>query len=153
MSAYRIPLANDTIGKDELQALAQWIQQDNRLTKGPLTSQFEETFARFTGSKHAVFVNSGSSANLLALYAAMQSGKMASGPVVVPAVSWVTTVTPAMQFGCEVILCDCHPEHLGLDLDHLRNTVQASSAFGGVCSPCTRPSRRNGGARRPMQDP
>ena len=37
-----------------------------------------------------------------------------------PAVSWSTTVSPFLQLGYKVILCDCDKENLGLDINHLK---------------------------------
>lgn len=114
-----ITLAEETISQSELQATADWMVAGNRLTKGDLTVTFEQEFADWMGSKHAVFVNSGSSANLLMIYAAKETGRLRNNKVIAPAVSWVTTVSPLMQFGFDVRLCDCDAENLGLDLEHL----------------------------------
>ena len=115
----RVTLASDTIDQDDLAALAEWLGQGNRLTKGPETSAFESEFAARVGARHAVFVNSGSSANLLMVAALKESGRIRRPVAVVPAVSWVTTVTPFLQLGFEVHLCDADPGNLGLDLVHL----------------------------------
>src|SRR4051812_31165309 len=50
-----------------------------RISQGPRVKQFEQECARYVGTKHAVAVNSGSSANLLALTALMQAGKIKKG--------------------------------------------------------------------------
>ncbi|WP_282052823.1 DegT/DnrJ/EryC1/StrS family aminotransferase [Phaeobacter inhibens] len=114
-----ITLAQDTISRRELQQTADWMMAGNRLTKAEETVAFEEEFAAWMGSKHAVFVNSGSSANLLMIYAAREAGRLRNNKVIAPAVSWVTTVSPLIQFGFDVRLCDCDPVNLGLDLEHL----------------------------------
>jgi len=112
-----ISLAEDTIERVELEALSEWLLGGNRLTKGPITKEFEEVFAKYIGSRFAIMVNSGSSANLLMIYALQESGRLRNNKVVAPAVSWVTTVAPLMQFGFDVHLCDCNPVDLGLDID------------------------------------
>ncbi|KUP93434.1 DegT/DnrJ/EryC1/StrS family aminotransferase [Tritonibacter horizontis] len=114
-----VTLAEDTISQGELEQTAAWMLAGNRLTKAELTTTFEEEFAAWMGCKHAVFVNSGSSANLLMIYAAQEAGRLRNTKVIAPAVSWVTTVSPLIQLGFEVRLCDCDPINLGLDLDHL----------------------------------
>jgi CDP-6-deoxy-D-xylo-4-hexulose-3-dehydrase len=43
---------------------------------------------------------------------------------VVPAVSWVTTVTPAIQLGLEPIMCECDVDNLGLDINHLKEIIK-----------------------------
>lgn len=118
-----VRLAEDTISQRELEALAQWLTGGPQLTKGPLTLEFEQKFAQTVGSSHAVFVNSGSSANLLAASAALQSGRLRNNRVLCPAVSWVTTVTPFFQLGFDVELVDAHPGNLGLDLEDLEQRI------------------------------
>lgn len=112
-----IHLAEDTISKKELNDLSEWIKEEHRLTKGPLCKQFEEEFAQWQGSKYAVFVNSGSSANLLMAWALCESGRLKSKSIIAPAVSWCTTVTPFLQLGYDVSLCDCSNDDLGLDVE------------------------------------
>ncbi|WP_417473190.1 DegT/DnrJ/EryC1/StrS family aminotransferase [Leisingera sp.] len=114
-----VTLAEETISRAELEATAEWMLAGNRLTKDALTVEFEREFAEWMGCNHAVFVNSGSSANLLMIYAAKEAGRLRNNKVIAPAVSWVTTVSPLMQLGFDVRLCDCDPDNLGLDLNHL----------------------------------
>jgi CDP-6-deoxy-D-xylo-4-hexulose-3-dehydrase len=118
----RVQLAHDTIDAAELNALCDWIRSGARLTKGELTRRFEDGFQRYVGSSHAVFVNSGSSANLLMLYALEVLGRLGNRRrIVAPAISWSTTVAPAMQLGLEIELADCERESLGLDPQHLED--------------------------------
>lgn len=114
-----IMLAEDTITQDELVSLSEWMLAGNRLTKASETLAFEEEFATWIGSLHAVYVNSGSSANLLMVAALKEAGRLRNTKAVAAAVSWITTVSPLLQLGFDVRLCDCDPVNLGLDLDHL----------------------------------
>ena len=110
-----IRLAENTITQDELLALSQWIPTTPQLTKGPLVIEFEKKFAAYLGTKHCVLVNSGSSANLLMAYALLEGDYLRNKKVVVPAISWITTLSPFMQFGFDVILCDSNNRNLGVD--------------------------------------
>ncbi len=114
----KIFLADSTIEKSELEALGKWITKGERLTKGPLCIKFEKEFAKWQGSKYAIFVNSGSSANLLVAQALLEGNYLENKTIIAPAVSWVTTVTPFMQLGYDVKLCDCDKDDLGLDIKH-----------------------------------
>jgi len=111
-------LAQDTISKKEIVSLTKWLLKDNQLTKGGLTVEFEKKFSKFINSKYSIFVNSGSSANLLMLSALLESGRLKNKKAIVAAVSWVTTVTPFMQLNFDIDLCDCDVNNLGVDLDH-----------------------------------
>lgn len=110
-----IRLAENTISQKELIALAQWIPTTHQLTKGPLVAEFEKKFAAYIGTKHCVMVNSGSSANLLMAYSLLEGNYLKNKKVVVPAVSWITTLSPFLQFGFEVLLCDSNDKNLGID--------------------------------------
>ena len=114
-------LAEDTITHNELKSLSQWMLEGNRLTKGEQTLKFEAAFNEFMGSKHSIFVNSGSSANLLSIYSAKISGLLRNNIAIAPAVSWVTTVTPLLQFEFQTHLCDADPVNLGLDVNHFED--------------------------------
>lgn len=114
-----IRLAENTISQEELLALAEWIPTTSQLTKGPLVIEFEKKFAAYIGTKHCVMVNSGSSANLLMAYSLLEGNYLKNKKVVVPAVSWITTLSPFLQFGFEVLLCDSNDKNLGIDTNEL----------------------------------
>lgn len=114
-----IRLAENTITHEELLALSEWIPNSPQLTKGPLVIEFEKKFASFTGTKHCVMVNSGSSANLLMAYSLLEGNYLKNKKVVVPAISWITTLSPFLQFGFDVLLCDSNNVNLGLDTQKL----------------------------------
>lgn len=114
-------LAEDTISATELQNLSDWILAGSRLTKGEETLAFESEFQEYMGVKHAIATNSGSSSNLLMIYALKEAGYLRNNKVIAPAVSWVTTVSPLIQFGFDVSLCECDSSNLGLDIAHLEH--------------------------------
>jgi len=70
-----ISLVKDTIDEKDIDRLIEWLKTYPRLTKGSVTLEFEEKFSNWLGRKHSVFVNSGSSANLLASFALVNPGK------------------------------------------------------------------------------
>jgi CDP-6-deoxy-D-xylo-4-hexulose-3-dehydrase len=117
-------LAEQTISPAELAELAAWLTTNPWLTQGPLVREFETRWARWLGTKHAVLVNSGSSANLLMYYALLAGTNLRNRKVIVPAVSWATTVAPAIQLGFEPILCEADAATFGLDLDHLEKLLE-----------------------------
>lgn len=118
-------LAEDTIDQADLQDLIEWLKSSPWLTMGPLTRKFERRWAEWLGVRHALFVNSGSSANLLMYYAALCAGRLRNRKVVVPAVSWATTVAPALQLGLEPLMCEADEQTFGLDLGHLEALLEA----------------------------
>lgn len=119
-----IPLIKDTIDYKDIKQLIRWLKTNPRLTKGDLTIKFEKEWSKWLGVKHTIFVNSGSSANLAALYALKLTNKLRNNKIVVPAVSWATTVAPAIQLGFEPIMCDSDSDNLGLNINHLKNIIE-----------------------------
>jgi len=111
-----IRLADDNNDLDELRQLSEWIAQGKQLTMGPLVYEFEKK-AEEVFKGHATLVSSGSAALMLAVYSLMQLDRLRNNTIVVPAISWATTVSPAIQFGLQPILCDCDNNSLSLDID------------------------------------
>jgi CDP-6-deoxy-D-xylo-4-hexulose-3-dehydrase len=120
----KINLVKETITKSEIDKLSSWLQTYPRLTKGDLTIKFEKIWSEWLGVKHSVFLNSGSSANLAMIYSLILSKKLKNNKIIVPAISWVTTVTPAIQLGLEPIMCDSDTDNLGLDISHLKKLIE-----------------------------
>ena len=114
-------LVKDTIDNYDVDRLVDWLKTYPRLTKGPVTLEFESKYSEWLGRKYSVFCNSGSSANLLMLSALQQGGYLTNSKVVVPSVAWSTDLAPVMQLGLEPILCDSNKRDLSADLNHLED--------------------------------
>ncbi len=119
-----IPLVKNTITQEEVLKLSEWLSSNPRLTRGVLCEEFEYEWSKWLGAKYCHFVNSGSSANLLIFEALKASGRLKSKKVIVPAVGWVTTVTPVIQTGLNPVLCDADERNLGLNLEHLESLLK-----------------------------
>lgn len=116
-----IKLVSDTINKEIIKSLCEWLSQDEipRLTKGDLTVELENEWAKKIGTKYSVFVNSGSSSILLTLAALIQSKKLKNNKIIVPGLSWATDVSTPMILNMETFMCDCNLSDLSCDLNHL----------------------------------
>ncbi|HEV7742783.1 MAG TPA: aminotransferase class I/II-fold pyridoxal phosphate-dependent enzyme, partial [Pseudolysinimonas sp.] len=120
------PLATSSWDRAEYDAI-QRVVESGRFTMGPLVAQFERDFAAQVGSQHAVMVNSGSSANLLLIAAAVFNPEIDLNPgdeVLVPAVSWATTYYPLQQYGLKLKFVDIDVDTLNMDL------TKAAEAIG-----------------------
>lgn len=116
-------LAERTIPEEDIDELIAWLKTDPWLTQGQLVRSFEEQWAKWLGCQFATYVNSGSSANLLMYYAFLLSGHLRNRKVIVPAVSWATSVAPAIQLGFEPLLCEADRDTFGVDLVHLEKLL------------------------------
>lgn len=124
-STIKYPLASSTWDEKELAAIQSVIAKDV-YTMGDAVKQFELDFAAFAGAKYCVMVNSGSSANLLAVAALFytKTPKLKRGDeVIVPAVSWSTTFYPLYQYGLKLKFVDVDLETLNFDLEQLAKAV------------------------------
>lgn len=111
------PLATSTWDDAEYAAIQEVIAS-GRFTMGSRVREFEERFASHFGSAYAVMVNSGSSANLIAIAAAVASPFVDLNPgdeVIVPAISWATTFYPVSQLGLRLRFVDVDVETLNID--------------------------------------
>lgn len=118
---------NSTEGKSVEVAVAEKVLESGFTTMGKAVSEYEAKFAEHFGAKYGVMVNSGSSANLLAV-AAMFFRK--NGPslkrgdeVIVPAVSWATTYYPLQQYGLHLKFVDIDLNTLNYDLESLEKAI------------------------------
>ncbi|NYE21017.1 DegT/DnrJ/EryC1/StrS family aminotransferase [Microbacterium immunditiarum] len=113
------PLATTTWDEAEYAAL-QRVIASGRFTMGPLVREYEAAFAAHFGAEFGVMVNSGSSANLIAVAAAVLDPRIdlnRGDEVIVPAVSWPTTYYPLSQYGLRPRFVDIDLDTLNLDLD------------------------------------
>ncbi len=107
-------LAYNTIGSNDYKVMERFLKKRKYLNQSVYTKNFENKFSKFLGTKNSVFVNSGSSANLLMAQVLLEGRFLKNKTVVLPAVSWSTSVSPFIQLGYKVILCDCDKYNLGL---------------------------------------
>ena len=120
----KYPLAKETIDASDINALIEWLKTYPQLTKGKYTIEFEKKWAEWIGTKYAVNVNSGSSANLLMFYALIILNRLKSKKIIVPAIGWATTISPIIQFGLEPIMVDVELSTYGIDLDETESLLK-----------------------------
>lgn len=100
------PTAFQSWGHEETDAMRR-VEMSGRYTMGPEVAAFEAEFAAFHGMKHAIMVNSGSSANLLMIAALKERSRNADLlHAIVPALAWSTTYAPLRQHNIGLLLAD-----------------------------------------------
>jgi CDP-6-deoxy-D-xylo-4-hexulose-3-dehydrase len=126
---YWFPTAFSSWGDEEREAMARVIAS-NRFTMGEETEAFEAELAAFNHRKHAVCVNSGSSANLIAV-AAMTQHDVKPFRALVPALAWGTTYAPLLQLGVtDLALLDCDDSWCAERTNKKENFSVACSILG-----------------------
>ena len=121
-----VRLHEPTFGADEINAALECLLT-TRVTMGPKVKAFEAEFARHYGWAHAIMNNSGSSANLLAVAAlanpATRDALRPGDEVIVPALSWSTTVWPLVQHGLTPVIVDIDPATFNIDPDEIERAI------------------------------
>jgi CDP-6-deoxy-D-xylo-4-hexulose-3-dehydrase len=121
-----VRLHEPTFGAEEINAALECMLT-TQVTMGPKVRAFEREFADKHGWRHGVMVNSGSSANLLAVAAIANAqtkdGLKPGDEVIVPALSWSTTVWPLIQLGLVPVIADLDPRTLNIDPNEIERAV------------------------------
>ena len=117
-------LQENVISGDDLEELIAFISKTTRFTQFTKVKEFEEAYAAWQGCTYCVFVNSGSSANLILINALKElRGWQDGDEVLVPVVTWPTTVTPVMQCGLKPVFIDANLTDLALDYDQVAQKI------------------------------
>ena len=98
-----------------------------KITMSDITKEFEYEFSKYIGSKYALMVNSGSSANLLAAFALINPKKKnhlkRNDMFLIPAVCWSTSLWPFVQAGLRPIFSDVNINNFCLDENKISNNI------------------------------
>ncbi|MFZ2956809.1 MAG: DegT/DnrJ/EryC1/StrS aminotransferase family protein [Candidatus Ozemobacteraceae bacterium] len=117
-------LQENIINNSDLDLLVSFIKETQRFTQFTKVAEFEAAYAKWQGCRYCVFVNSGSSANLLLVNAAKEYFRWENGAeIIVPAVTWPTTVTPVMQFGLTPVFSDANLTDISLDYEKVGSLI------------------------------
>mgnify|MGYP003110855235 CR=1 FL=1 len=105
--SYDWPLMENTIEPKQKQVMIDFLVDSDRFTNGKKVLEFEQKWSEWQGCNHSVFVNSGSTANMLLLWAIkneyFKNKKMV---VLTPACTWATNISTMIQFGIEFVVAD-----------------------------------------------
>ena len=108
------PLMKNNISRADLAAVINFLRQDDPiLTQSSQVQEFEKEWSAWLGVKHSVFVNSGSSANLLTISALREHYGL--GEIIVPTLTWVSDIASVIQCGFKPVFVDIDCRSLGMD--------------------------------------
>lgn len=110
------PLMRNNIVREDLDSLIEYLKgTDPMLTQSGNVRAFEKEWSEWLGVKHSVFVNSGSSANLITMAALREL--RGGGQVIVPTLTWVSDIASVLQNGFDPVFVDIDERTLGMDVD------------------------------------
>ncbi len=137
-------LHESTLSHHEIYAATKTLLQ-GKITMGSTVRKFEQAYAKKYGFKYAVMVNSGSSANLLAISALCSPHTIKrlkpGDEVIVPSLSWSTTVWPLVQNKLVPVVVDIDPKTLNIDINNLKKMISRKTkaimivpVYGNPCN-------------------
>ncbi len=127
------PLMENAIKEEEINAVINLLKFSDKFTKGKRVEEFERKWSEWQGSKYSVFVNSGSSANLILIDALKEKyGWKKGSKIIVPAITWVTNISPIIQLGFEPVFVDVNFNTLSFKLDNLKEELKKNQDVVGI---------------------
>jgi len=133
MEEFYWPLMENAIGEEEINSLINFLKSTNKYTKGEKTREFEQKWSEWQGCKYSIFVNSGSSANLILIDALKELyGWRDKDKIIVPTITWATNVSPIIQNNLFPIFVDVSLKNLSLDIDCLRKEIEKQDNIVGI---------------------
>ena len=114
-----IPVAKPLIGEEEKRAVME-VMDSGQLAQGSRTQAFEKAFAEYIGTKHAIGVNSGTAALIVALQA---HGVGAGDEVITTPFSFIATATSIIACGATPVFVDIDPFDLNIDPNQLEAAI------------------------------
>lgn len=123
----KYPLMRNNFSRSDLDAVISHLQQDDPiLTNGANCKAFEKEWNGWLGTKESVFVNSGSSANLLAM-TVLKLKHPEGGEIIVPPLTWVSDIASVLQTGFKPVFADIDPRTLSMDTDRIIEKVNQNT--------------------------
>jgi CDP-6-deoxy-D-xylo-4-hexulose-3-dehydrase len=124
--SFKYPLLENGFNKNDLQKGIN-VLKSGFITMNKHTFAFEKEFAKKLKMKFALMVNSGSSANLLATFAAcnpLRTNRFKKGDeALIPVLCWSTSLWPLVQAGLKTKFIDIDPKTLNVNADHLISQI------------------------------
>lgn len=120
----RVPYAQAVYGKEEIAAVNRVLKDPNKISPGAAVTEFEQKIAAVFGKKHGLFVNSGSSANLIVF----ETLNLPVGSeVITPVFTFSTTVAPIIQKGLVPVFVDVEEGTYLANIDQIEAAITSKT--------------------------
>ncbi len=118
-----LPLMKNNISRTDLDEIINYLKkEDPILTQGKKVEEFEKRWSKWLGVKYSVFVNSGSSANLLSI-ALLKIRYPEGGEVIVPPLTWSSDISALIHFNFTPVFVDINLKNLGMDNEKIISKI------------------------------
>ena len=115
------PLMENNIIREDLDVLIEFLKGNPILTQSTNVREFEKEWSDWLGVKYSLYVNSGSSANFLTMFAIKILYGV--GEVIVPTLTWVSDIASVIQAGHKPIFVDIDPDNLCMNVDEVISKI------------------------------
>jgi CDP-4-dehydro-6-deoxyglucose reductase, E1 len=112
---------------DRIKLASFFLHPSKRWTMDCEVKNFEKEMRDFVGSKYAVFVSSGSTANTI--LAAYLRDKHGLGKIIFPSTTWTTSISPFIREGFSPVFIDVNLEDFSLNLDKVEESIQKDNSI------------------------
>ena len=127
------PLQKNAVSEEEINLLIKFLKSTDKYTQGEKVKEFEKNWSTWQGCKYSVFVNSGSSANLILIDSLKEHyGWKENDRIILPAITWATNISPIIQSNLEPIFVDIDLETLSFDLKDLKRKIEENENIKGI---------------------
>jgi len=127
MEKFNHPLMENNITKKDILSVIKFLKKNKKrvFTQSKKVKEFELAWSRWLGIKYSVFVNSGSSANLLTLLALKIL--YGTGEVIVPTLTWISDIASVIQNNFKPIFVDINPRTLCMDEKNIIKNISSKT--------------------------
>jgi CDP-6-deoxy-D-xylo-4-hexulose-3-dehydrase len=127
MKNFNHPLMYNNISANDVSNIIKFLKNNKKriFTQSKKVQEFEAAWSKWLGIKYSVFVNSGSSANLLTLLAIKIL--YGTGEVIVPALTWISDIASVIQNNFKPIFVDINPKTLCMDEKHIIKKISPNT--------------------------
>ena len=128
----KFPLMKNNILDTDLSPVISLLKEkDPKLTSGPNVKKFEDLWSEWLGVKYSVFINSGSSANLLCL-ALLKEKFPNGGDVIVPPFTWSSDISSIIWMGFNPVFVDINLSTLGLNSNLVIENLKSNNNIKAI---------------------
>ena len=120
-----LPLMNNNITREDIDELISFLQSSDIFTQNKKVKEFEAVWAKWLGTRYALFVNSGSSANYITMHVLAELyGK---GEVIVAPLGWSSTVAAVMSAGHTPVFADVNISTLSMNDEEILGKITSNT--------------------------
>ena len=114
-------LMENNINYDDIRILKKFIEKKPIFTNNKKVLEFENKWSKWLGVKYSIFVNSGSSANLLSI--AYLKNKFKKGEIIVPTLTWSSDIASVFHNNLKPVFADIDLKNLALSVNDIKKKL------------------------------